>query len=73
MAAPRTFSDEDLLKAVRRYKRNFGRVPRVADLGPQREPGYPSATTLAARFGSYADAIEQAGFKRPRRGRPVTR
>ena len=70
---PRQWSDDKLLKAVRRFKRQLKRVPTQADLGPSRPEGYPSAATLAYRFGSFANAIEQAGFDRPRRGRrPAT-
>lgn len=65
---PEVYSEDALLKAVRRFKRTVGHVPRVEDLGPNRPDGYPSAGTLIRRFGSFAAAIEQAGFERPRRG-----
>ena len=71
---PRVFTDDELLKAVRRFKRQNGRVPTMEDLGSEREPGYPSAQTLVRRFGSFASAIESAGFPRPSRGpRPARR
>lgn len=65
---PRVYDDNGLLKAVRRFKREFKRVPTSADLGKERPEGYPSASTLAYRFGSFANAIEAAGFPRPQRG-----
>lgn len=69
MARPKTFTDDQILKAIRRFKREAGRVPTMEDLGPMREPGYPSAQTLVNRFGSFGGAIEAAGFPRPTRGR----
>lgn len=66
---PRVFTDEELLEAIRRFHRTYGRVPRMIDLGEDRDPGLPSAQTLVRRFGSFANAVERAGFERPRRGR----
>jgi len=68
--SPQVYTDDAILKAIRRFKRENKRVPRVADLtGEVRPNGYPSAGTLAYRFGSFGAAIEAAGFERPVRGK----
>ena len=69
------FSDEEILDALRRWTADFGEPPRVIDLEPARarrkgedwradrfEAGrWPSAKTIAGRFGSLSAALAAAG------------
>ncbi|HET6303828.1 MAG TPA: hypothetical protein VFG80_03535 [Myxococcota bacterium] len=54
---------EAALAAIRAYAAEHGAPPRLRDS----VAGF-SAATLQRIFGSFAEAIEQAGFPRPRRG-----
>jgi hypothetical protein len=67
MGAKRSFTDEELLEVLRKVA--GGAPPRVADLGPGRAAALPSSGTVIARFGSWSNAVEAAGFPRPKRGR----
>jgi hypothetical protein len=69
MPRAQQYTDEALLDALRRFQREQGESPRVQDFGQGRTPGMPSAATIIARFGSWANAVETAGMPRPRRGR----
>lgn len=66
---PQEFSTTDLRKAIREAKKILGRVPTISDFGTERPEGWPSASTLAYRFGSFSNAIVAAGYVRPGRGR----
>lgn len=68
MPQPLVFTEDRILKAIKKFKRTYGRIPKMQDLGPGREPGYPSAQTVANRFGSFAEGVFQATGVRPTRG-----
>lgn len=69
MADRKLFSNEDLLGAIRRFNEEQGAPPAVVDFASGRTPGLPAASTIIGRFGSWSNAIEAAGFPRPKRGR----
>ena len=74
---PRKFTAEDVLEAIKRYNREFGRPPQSRDMidVSGRGIGYPHPQHMVDHFGSWANAIEKAGFPRPRHGgsRPHSR
>lgn len=65
---PRVYTDAELLRHLRDVKRAKRRVPTMADFGPYRDPGLPSAQTYVKRYGSWGSAVEAAGMDRPGRG-----
>lgn len=66
---PRLYSDVELLELIRQFHAGAGRPPTMVEFNdPERKSDYPSAGTYVKRFGSWANAIEAAGFDRPKRG-----
>lgn len=63
----RAWDRDDILDAIRRWDAEYGHPPTSTEW-MRRVDGYPTTTTVASRFGSWANAIEQAGFPRPTRG-----
>lgn len=63
----RAWENGDILAAIRRWESEYGHPPTSTEW-MRRVDGYPTTATVKARFGSWADAIEQAGFPRPTRG-----
>jgi hypothetical protein len=62
-----SWTADEVLDAIRRWAVDHGQPPTSDDWTP-RVDGYPSAATAARRFGSWAEAVERAGFDRPARG-----
>jgi DNA-binding CsgD family transcriptional regulator len=76
----RSWSEERILDAIRAWAAERGSPPRVRDWSPahapdgngdarryRSEPGrWPSASVVAARFGSFCAALERAGMQVPR-------
>jgi len=62
-----TWSDEELLEALRSYVDEFGAIP--SQDGLNETDGYPSASTYERRFGSLAEARAKAGVGQPDKGR----
>lgn len=56
----RLFSDDELLDELRRLKEQIGKVPTIGDMN---EKGEYSSSTYQRYFGSWNDAIEEAGFE----------
>jgi hypothetical protein len=71
----RRWHPEVIIEAIRRFAAEHGRPPLSSEcLPPIREwDGYPSAQTVQAAFGTWAAAIEAAGFPRPYVGHKVVR
>lgn len=63
----RAWERDDILDAIRRWDTDYGHPPTSTEW-MRRVDGYPTTTTVATRFGSWANAVEQAGFPRPARG-----
>lgn len=63
------YTADGILKSIRKFKKQHGRPPTVADFGKGRAAEYPSAGTVVQYFGSWANGVEAAGLKRPSRGR----
>lgn len=63
----RAWDKADITAAIQRWHGEYGHPPTSTEW-MRRVDGYPTTTTVAARFGSWANAIEQAGFPRPTRG-----
>lgn len=61
------WSKEEIIAAIQKWAREHGRPP-TANEWTKRIIGYPSASTVAKHFGSWAEGIEAAGFPRPVRG-----
>jgi hypothetical protein len=62
---PRRFTTrEDLLRLLRELGEELGRVPRAADLDERRKR-LPSKSLYWHTFGSFAEALRQAGFDVP--------
>jgi hypothetical protein len=59
---------ERMLEAIHRFHHDTGRVPLHEDC--LKANGMPNHSTLKREFGSFAAAIEAAGFVRPSQGRP---
>lgn len=57
---------ELIVERLQAYITDLGRVPTRREVDA--EPSLPSSTTIALRFGSWAHAVEAAGFERPTRG-----
>jgi recombinase/HNH endonuclease/recombinase-like zinc beta ribbon protein/resolvase-like protein len=65
--APYSWEPAQLLEALRRWTRLHRRVPRSMQWA-HAQPGYPSAGTVRAHFGHFADALHAAGLQaEPRR------
>jgi len=78
------WTKEAIVKAIRAFAAEFGQPPSQNDWEPtaairrgqfaraerylSRKGEWPSTPTVYAKFGSWASAIETAGFARPRRG-----
>jgi hypothetical protein len=58
------YSDEDLLDDIRRLAAEIGHPPTLQEY---RERGEYGATTLFERFGSYRDALQEAGSRHANR------
>lgn len=54
------YTDNELLEYLRRFHKEIGRIPIVADF--DNDPKYPSRGTYANRFGSWNNAIDTAGL-----------
>jgi hypothetical protein len=62
---PRRFlTREELLSQLRRLGDELGRVPRAADLASRRR-AMPSTSLYAHTFGSFSNALREAGFDVP--------
>jgi hypothetical protein len=62
---PRRFTTrDDLLRLLRELGEELGRVPRAADLDAQRKR-MPSKSLYWHTFGSFAEALREAGFDVP--------
>jgi hypothetical protein len=64
------WTDDEMLDALRAYGREHGRAPTSIEWKTA-EDSHPSAHTIGKRFGSWANAVERAGFARPTQGRTV--
>ena len=53
-------SDEDILEYLRKYEKEFGKVPQYKKFNSSN--GYPDASHITKRFGSWANALIKAGF-----------
>lgn len=70
------WTPEAVIDAINRFAAEHGRPPLVTDwTHADPEKGFPNATSIygpAAAFPNWADAVEAAGFPRPRQGlRPM--
>lgn len=74
-ASVKVWTHERVLDAIRRYAAANGRPPTATDWQrADRGNGYPAASSVysadeSCPFASWADAIEAAGFERPRVGK----
>ena len=58
-----TYSDDDIIRAVRGLAAGLQRVPSAADYAPVgREPGYPSLATVINRMDGWSNAVHAAGL-----------
>ena len=58
-----TYSDADIIRAVRGLAAGLQRVPSAADYAPVgREPGYPSLATVINRMDGWSNAVRAAGL-----------
>ncbi|WP_222114931.1 homing endonuclease associated repeat-containing protein [Haloferax prahovense] len=55
-----TYTENELLNDLRQLAESLGRVPRKKDMNEYGEHG---ARTYQLRFGSWSDAVRQAGFE----------
>jgi hypothetical protein len=64
---------EKIIEAIQAFASLHGRRPASSEwlYGPH--DGYPWTTTVLARFGSWANGVEAAGFERPKLGVYVKR
>lgn len=53
-------SDEDVLNYIRKYEKEFGKIPQYKKFNNSN--GYPDASKISERFGSWANALIKAGF-----------
>ena len=53
-------SDEDVLNYLRKYEKEFGKIPQYKKFNNSN--GYPDASKISERFGSWANALIKAGF-----------
>lgn len=56
------YTDEECLDALKRFKAEFGCVPKYVDLKAKRK-GYPSGGCIVYRFGTWNNALKKAGLK----------
>jgi hypothetical protein len=66
---PIRYSDRELLEMLQDYADLFGRPPTQSAIN--KHPDYPSASTFVRRFGSWNNAIREAGLI-PREGKGVS-
>jgi hypothetical protein len=58
-----TYSDDDIIRAVRGLAAGLQRVPSAADYAPVgREPGYPCLATVINRMDGWSNAVRAAGL-----------
>ena len=57
------YTDEELLDDLQRIASELGRTPNSEDL--RKREGYANTGTYQARFGSWSEALRQAGFTAP--------
>lgn len=55
------YTNGELIKVIRRFYREFGRVPRYRDMESPPE-NYPTAWTIMMRFKTWNNALIKAGF-----------
>lgn len=63
----RTWTRQDIIAALQAHVAEHGHPPTSKDWSHV-SPDHPSATIVKQQFPSWADAVEAAGFDRPRRG-----
>lgn len=63
-AQPEGWTRERCIQAIKDYAVRHGHVPQAKNFTPP----WPSVDTVKRLCGSWADAVEAAGFERPRRG-----
>jgi len=56
------YTDKEYLDALRRFNEEFGRVPRQKDFSIGRQ-GYPAASSVVSRFGTWNEALKRAGLE----------
>ncbi len=64
---------EDVIAALRRFKRRHGRPPRVDELRADSDPPLPAYSTIERRFGGLPRALSAAGITRPHAVRRTAR
>lgn len=64
------WTPEAIVEMIREFVTTRGRRPSVRDW--RDDPAYPDPKTVARTCGSWADAIEMAGYERPIPGRHIT-
>ena len=57
-----------IIEAIQRFAREHGRPPTATDWRRSGGADHPNTTVILHVFGRWADAIEAAGFPRPRVG-----
>jgi hypothetical protein len=68
----RRWTPEAIVEAIQRFAAEHDRPPTSSEwLRSDREDCYPSTTGVQYEFGSWAAAVEAAGFERPRIGRRI--
>src|SRR4051794_21683112 len=67
----RRWSAEAILAAIQHSAAEHGRPPTSSEWLVNRPPGVPSVYVVQIRFGSWANAVEAAGFPRPHLGRKI--
>lgn len=73
-AGRKFWTQENVIKAIQRWAQEYGRPPTSVDWNAalsknERGPEYPASTTVQGEHGAFktwADAIEAAGFSRPK-------
>jgi hypothetical protein len=68
-ASPETWPKERMIEAIQAWAEIHGTPPRINDWFYADPPYWPSGFTVADKFGNWGNAIEAAGFSRPKRGR----
>lgn len=56
------WDEQDVIDALRRMARELGRAPTKEECDNSAD-GYPSASTVKRRFGSFTDGIRAAGLE----------
>jgi hypothetical protein len=64
----RSWSDEEILEAIRHHRRAHGRAPRLSEWR-RASAEHPSARSVARRFGGWPKALAAAGVSPPPRAR----